>query len=600
MCGIAGIISDKLKQNNLVSRLEAMQKALQHRGPDSQGQYLSPSPSTSTALLTHTRLAIIDLSPQGAQPMSTQDGRYIITYNGEIYNYKSLQKELSSQGWVFHSDSDTEVILALYTHYGEQCLNKLRGMFAFVIWDTQEQTAFAARDPLGIKPFYYWHDAHTISFASEMKAVIAAGFSQQSLSTQGVFSYLKSGSVSEPNTLIDDIQLLQAGHCLTWHQGHINTRCYWHMTFPAQTMSYNEAISITRTALEESVKAHFVSDVPVGIFLSGGIDSTALLALAKQVTSHPLRTYSIAFEDPAWNEGDIAKRVAAHFGTHHTELVMTAELARPLFTDFLAAVDQPSIDGFNTFCVAKLAHDHGEKVVLSGLGGDEIFAGYKSFKILPKMLKLSRCLALLRPVISGFNALSKRWLSPRLRRLLDCLCQPNSLPAAHQSLRGIFSNDEARALTSLLSPQALIAPQSNKDEQIKWPANTQDRISQLELSTYMRNQLLRDSDINSMAWGLELRVPFVDHILLDRLSHIPSEYRLQYGKQLLIDSVPEVPEWVFNRPKQGFRFPFDEWFESEWQQRPLSLKPPRWISLSPWYRRWSLTLLSHWIKRDAT
>jgi asparagine synthase (glutamine-hydrolysing) len=610
MCGIAGILSSnapsthrQAEQSKFCSpttsvvirdralKLKAMQDALAHRGPDGKGAFFSPS---HQAALCHTRLSIIDLSDGGHQPMTSADKRYTITFNGEIYNYKKLRTQLEIEGEVFQSDSDTEVILRLYARKGPSCVAILRGMFAFLIWDEQEKTAFAARDALGIKPFYYTKMAGSFVFASEIRAVLASGCSSKSISSRGVMSYLMRGTVAEPYTIIKNVKMLPAGTHLTWKAGKTKIRRYWNLGFHADSYTSSKAIEVTRTALEHSIRAHLVGDVPVGIFLSGGIDSTALVAIASKLSKTQVNTYSIAFENPDWNEGDIAKRVATHFNTNHTEFVMTAEVAKPLFKQFLDDIDQPTIDGFNTYCVSKLASEHGEKVVLSGLGGDEIFAGYQSFVTIPKMLKQSRLLAPFRFLIAPLSKKIQKSLSAKQRRISDALSNPRSMSSAHQSFRGIFSVEEASELTNILcnaSPKPIPLAEPNHATQI-------DNVSHLELSTYLRDQLLRDSDVASMAWGLELRVPFIDRVFIEQVSSIPAEYRLQLGKKLLIDSVPELPNWVIERPKQGFRFPFDLWFESSWKEIPLPTTP-EWIELTPWYRRWSLTVLNDWKARHA-
>lgn len=589
MCGIAGILSTQLSPDITAQKLAVMQQHLNHRGPDGRGEYFSPS---HKAALAHTRLSIIDLSESGSQPMSDSSGRYTISFNGEIYNYQELKATLIEQGVQFNSNSDTEVILALYAKLGPDFLHKLRGMFAFVIWDEVEKTAFAARDPLGIKPLYYFDNGTTLALASEIRALIAADLSLQKINARGVYSFLKTGSVSEPDTLIDDIMLLPAGHTLSWSAGISSVRPYWAIRFESSEMDLATAQRTTRNALESTVAAHFVSDVPVGIFLSGGIDSTAIVALASKINSQPLNTYSIAFQDPEWNEGDIARRVAEHFGCNHTEFVMTPEIARPLFDEFLNTVDQPTIDGFNTFCVSKLASDAGQKVVLSGLGGDELFAGYKSFETLPKMLKVSTLLKPFVLVSKVKSVVLNRVISAKLRRIFDFLLAPGSVRAAHTSLRGIFSHSEAEALCSEL---ALETKTTLLAEPVQ-PTQA-DQISELELTTYMRNQLLRDSDVTSMAWGLELRVPFVDRELLEQVAKIPAHIRLRPGKKLLVEAVPEIPEWVVSRPKQGFRFPFDQWFADQWQGMDAISSTPRWVKLEPWYRRWALIVLNHWVAR---
>ncbi len=594
MCGIAGIISTSSKSDCMASALEAMQSTLKHRGPDSTGTYFCPS---KQAALTHSRLSIIDLSADAAQPMSNNSGRYTISFNGEIYNYQELRQQLISLGYKFTSQSDTEVILHLYAEHGAPCVNKLRGMFAFLIWDKQLKTAFAARDPLGIKPFYFHDENQKLTFSSEIKSLISSGCSQQKLDPKGLYDYLKTGSVSEPNTLINDIKLLDAGHYLIWKDGKLKKTCYWEIDFTKpQTITYQQAINKTRNALNDSIKAHLVSDVPVSLFLSGGIDSTALLALITANTNIKVNTYSIAFEEPSWNEGEFARQVADHFKSNHTQWLITKQQAKGLFKDYCDAIDQPSIDGFNIFCAAKLARDHAEKVVLSGLGGDEIFAGYKSFELLPKMVKLSNALKVFSPI----TRLKSKYLTPflltKFRRIFDFLSQPGSLTAAHQSLRGIFSHYEAKSLTEKICKVQIES--TGKTENLNL-LDLKNDISKLELSTYMRNQLLRDSDVMTMHWGLELRVPFVDSKLIDEIATIPSDIRLTYGKKLLIDSIPEIPSWVHQRPKQGFRFPFDLWFKEQWQEINVTPIPEKWIKLTPWYRQWSLAVLTLWIKRHA-
>ncbi|MFT6408987.1 MAG: asparagine synthase (glutamine-hydrolyzing) [Arenicella sp.] len=620
MCGIAGILSpqassvqaqslqsdidrshslgDQAKSaidpaviKRLASKLKAMQDALTHRGPDSKGAFFSPS---YQAALAHTRLSIIDLSNGGHQPMSAANQRYTITFNGEIYNYKKLRTQLEVEGEEFESDSDTEVILKLYISKGAACVQLLRGMFAFLIWDEQEQKAFAARDALGIKPFYYLKSDGSFIFASELRAVLASGYSSRRISSRGVMSYLLKGTVAEPDTAIKNLKMLPAGTYLTWKSGKTKLHRYWNLDFSVQHFSGLKAIEVTRTALEHSIRAHLVSDVPVGIFLSGGIDSTALVAIASKLSKKQINTYSIAFESPEWNEADIAKRVAQHFGTNHTEFLITAKIARPLFNQFLLDIDQPSIDGFNTYCVSKLASEAGEKVVLSGLGGDELFAGYTTFEVLPEMMRKSRLLRKLNFMLKPLSKALYKTLSPRQRRISDALNNSHSLTAAHQSFRGIFSISEAYELTNIVcnkAPKEIFVAEPNHPSEA-------DNISHLELSTYLRNQLLRDSDVASMAWGLELRVPFIDRVFIEQISTISSDIRLQQGKKLLIDCVPELPSWVVNRPKQGFRFPFDEWFESSWNDMPMPVTP-KWIPLQPWYRRWSLVVLNDWKARHV-
>jgi asparagine synthase (glutamine-hydrolysing) len=495
MCGIAGIINLNPNNGNLEAKIEKMQTALKHRGPDDAGIYISTDKQAS---LAHTRLSILDLSSAGHQPMSTSDGLYSITFNGEIYNFQQLRENLISQGEKFHSHTDTEVILKLYQKIGSDCVQHLRGMFAFAIWDDLEKTCFLARDPLGIKPLYYYKLGTTLVFASELRSVLASGLPAINMSVEGLYGYLTTGSVPEPYTLIADIHCLAAGNWLFWKNGNTTKKQYWQINFTPEEISPPEAQEIVRTALLDSIKHHFISDVPVGIFLSGGIDSTTILALATQTQKSQLSTYSIGFSEPEYNEGKLAAKIANHFGAKHTEYQVTSSFAKGILPDFLKAIDQPSIDGFNTFCVSKVAHDNGMKVVLSGLGGDEIFGGYKSFQKVPQMVAWSKKLQILPFLSTGLGMGLERWgNSPKMQRLGNFLQQSPSLNTAYRSFRGIFSHQEACIIINQLSISIPILPplippyKGGKPESsslplaregLGWGSTPEDKVSFLELS----------------------------------------------------------------------------------------------------------------------
>jgi len=591
MCGIAGILTVHQYQDNLEQIIRRMQVALHHRGPDDAGIFIAQE---KQAAFTHTRLSILDLSSAGHQPMSTSDGRYWITFNGEIYNFQQLRRDLITQGEKFNSQTDTEVILKLYQRWGSDCVQYLRGMFAFAIWDDFEKTCFLARDPLGIKPLYYWQSGATLIFASELRALLASSLPAVNLSMEGLYGYLISGSVAEPNTLIEGVYCLNAGHYLHWQAGQLTQKQYWQIDFTPESITLEQARDKVRSALIDSIQHHFVSDVPVGVFLSGGIDSTTVVALARQTQTGLLKTYSIGFEEAEWNEGEIASKIAHHFDTEHTEYTITSSVGQSLFPKFLETIDQPTVDGFNTFCVSQLARQDGTKVVLSGLGGDELFGGYGSFHKIPQMVRLSRTIKAFYPLNIGIGMGLEHWArKPQIRRIGDFLQDTPDSKAAYRSFRGIFSHQEACQIAHQYLPERDL-PQRLRHDQVMSLPSVEDEVSLLEISGYMRNQLLRDSDVMSMSWGLELRVPLVDRVFVETIASIPSNLRLMPKKKLLIESVPELPSWVTNRPKRGFSFPFQKWITDEWHECFQGINSSENIDLGNWYRRWSLALLQYW------
>jgi len=583
MCGIAGVFSLRHGPDELRAAAVRMQEALIHRGPDDEGLWQSPS---QQAVLAHRRLSILDLSSGGKQPMTTSDGRYTVCFNGEIYNFRELREALQNEGVAFTTTSDTEVVLRLFERDGEACTARLRGMFAFAIWDEVTRSAFLARDPLGIKPLYLHRGAGTLAFASELQALVRGQLFAPTLSGRAVQRYFETGSVPEPLTLINEVECLAAGHSAHWDASGYRTQPYWRLNLSSPALSAgSDPVALTREALLDSVRHHFISDVPVGIFLSGGIDSTALLALANTTGHQGCETFSITVDDAAADEGPIARRTAQHFDAEHHEMRLDAGVAQGLFARFLDHLDQPTIDGLNTYTVSALAHQHGMKVVLSGLGGDELFGGYSSFQTIPKMCRwhaMARSLPGLCPLLDMGQS--------KHRRLADFLRSPGTVEDAYSSLRGIFSKAEAAQLTTWITGREEV-----KTESKKWKAEgcIPDQISELELTRYMRNQLLRDSDVMSMAHGLELRVPFVDRVLLEAVADIPAAVRLQANKRLLTQAVPEVPDWVVNQKKRGFLFPYQKWLGSEWGQTFEHATRGAPVRMATWYQKWSVFVLQH-------
>lgn len=582
MCGIAGWFGGEFRCD-----AEALLSRIRHRGPDGEGVWIQ---ADQAAGLVHTRLAILDPTDAGRQPMVCHgtvdsDGESWIVFNGEIFNFRELRRELEEDGENFGGGSDTEVLLRLLARDGERVLPRLAGMFAFAWYDARSRRALLARDAFGIKPLYYTERNGSLAFASEVRALRPL-LQDAATSPESLRDLLLWGTIPEPATVVEGIVQLPAGSALEWTDGKVTVH-RWHNVQFETTSPVRDAVSLTRSALRESVQRHLVSDVPVGVFLSGGIDSTAVLALTRDVlgSKADIRTFSIGFEDPEYDESAIARRTAEHFGARHTEWRMTAQEGRAEIQGYMDAMDQPTIDGFNTWCVSRLSRREGVKVVLSGLGGDEMFAGYGSFRQVPRFLRAYAALG-----SSRFIAGAALDLSPagsRWRRLGAFLRGSGTAVSAFHAQRGIFTEAESAELTRSITGQ--------EPGPVEWstgvlPENSRDAVSFMEITLYMRNQLLRDSDVFSMAHGLELRVPFVDARLFATLSAIPASTRLRDGKRLLLDAVPEVPEWVRNQPKRGFRFPFQDWV-SDGFGGSLSIAAERTtVPLVTWYRQWALAV----------
>lgn len=597
MCGIAGSLNSKTSPSITDEVATRLRGSLRHRGPDDSGLWRS---ADGQACFIHTRLSILDLSAAGHQPMTLPGGRFTITFNGEIYNFQELREQLLARGVTFRTQTDTEVILRLYESEGREMVKKLRGMFAFAIWDEESKSCFCARDPFGIKPFYYGVSEGRFCFASELRALIQAGLTSSRLNPQAVAAYFETGSVPEPLTLIEGVSCLKPGHALFWKDGEIQATRHWEPVFPFAVADEPpceaaEAASRLRLALLDSVRHHFISDVPVGIFLSGGIDSTLLLALARELGHEKISTFSIGVDDPGLDESSVARRTATHFSADHHEKRLDDHAGRAIFDQFITCIDQPSIDGFNAFTVSAFAREHGMKVVLSGLGGDEIFGGYPSFSQVPRLSRISRLLGTVPGVRQVAGRLMERYSkSNRTRRIGTFFQSDPCVATAYRAYRAIFSRKDALSLTAHYTGVAEVPRHARPAYAM--PPTAEDEVSLCEITGYMRNQLLKDSDVMSMAHGLELRVPLVDRVLFDTVASVPAALRLRSGKRYLLDAVPEIPSWVAEQPKRGFLFPYQRWAEASWSQLFERL-PINHLGVTPsWYQRWSLLVLQHWLK----
>lgn len=573
MCGIAGIASlSGPPARDLRERVETMCDAIRHRGPDDHGVELC---AQGVVALGNQRLAIRDISPAGHMPMANAAGNVRITYNGEIYNAVDLRRELERDGITFRSTSDTEVILYGYEKWGEDVVSRIRGMFAFAIVDERTRTPklFLARDPLGIKPLYYAATSDAFVFASECRAIVRSGLVSREVSPRALVTYLRLGSVPAPLTIYRDIDALTAGATLTvsLEAGAQPTepRTYWTLPPMAERPRSQDDV---RSMLVDSVKRHLVSDVPLGAFLSGGIDSGAIVALTREALPHStIRTCTLAFEGDQGDDVDVAlARVAAKaFSTEHVEVsINPAEVVRDLDA-IVTALDQPSNDGVNTYLVSKAARSSGLTVALSGIGGDELFGGYSTFRRLGPAIRAASVASVLPGAARAARAATAA-VAPNhgITRMLDWTADAGAEAAAqYLGLRGFFSES---VIENLVAPEVLAgtAPQellALVNDAAKVPAQTSaegfDAASRFELTCYMRHQLLRDADVMSMAHSLEVRVPFVDREVVELVLSLPLEMRAgDPPKRLLRALVPRLPPEIRERSdKQGFTVPLARW-----------------------------------------
>jgi asparagine synthase (glutamine-hydrolysing) len=548
-------------------------------------------------------------------------GRFVIVFNGEIYNFVSLREGLENAGERFTSNSDTEVLLRLWATQGPGCLAQLRGMYAFAIWDCVEQSLWLARDPLGIKPLYYCLTNETLTFASEIKALRALQLGGE-INPSGVGAFLKWGSIPAPLTLYKDIQALPPASLLVWEEakGHVRIKKFWDfgiawdksLALVESIKSRSDAVEWTRAALYDSVKAHLVSDVPVGAFLSGGIDSTAVVSLMRQAGQREIKTFSIGSDNVSLDEMPFAMQAAAHYQTEHHERRVSASDFADLRPVFLKTLDQPTIDGFNTFLVSRLAHEHGLKVVTSGVGGDEIFRGYPAiFKTLPMLYRLldstPKVVQKLCATTTKYGSTNQR-VRQRSRRILSLLRTKPGLSQLYLWSRELFTQDEIKGLfkdTDFAKQAAGVDMQQFLPNGEANGASKQARLSMYESRRYLGSQLLADSDNFSMAHSLELRVPLVDHVLYEQMLAIQDKFfsdRAGTPKSLLVASVGDLPDGLVKRKKQGFMLPFQDWlarkpcfvtsnvFDKEMSSRILSeVEQGR----RGWAASWALEVLNH-------
>ncbi len=622
MCGITGIhgLEGLGDPEALIRR---MNDAMAHRGPDAHGVQ-----RRGDTVLGQRRLSIIDLSSASDQPFTSSDGRYTIAYNGEIYNYRELKKELGDRNW--RTSSDTEVLLAAFAEWGADCLHRLHGMFAFAVQDAVTGELFIARDRMGIKPLYWYHANGRLVFASELRSLLSSGFVPRTLDRDALVDHLRYQTVHAPHTLVKDVRMLEAGHYLRVRGAEVTDHRWYQLVHAvrsdAKDMPLAEVRTEVRRLLGRAVEKRLVSDVPFGAFLSGGIDSSAVVGLMAQASDSPVHTFSVVFNEPEFSEEKYARIVAGRFRTEHTAIrLQPADMLRML-PDALAAMDHPSADGPNTYVVSKVTKEAGITMALSGLGGDEVFAGYPVFTrsvALQQRRWLARVPHALRSLLATTaNSLRPSITMAKMGELLRL--SGFEVDDTYPISRLTFGDRELEALFGIQRlpsnrVRTILSELLENDDGADLPVLSQ--VSLGELSTYLQNVLLRDTDQMSMAHALEVRVPFLDHELVEFVLGVSDAHKYPHTpKQLLVDSLGDLlPREIVDRPKMGFTLPWDLWMRNELRafcaERLARLDArgilgkgcmmnvwDRFLARDPrvnWSRVWSLVVLGDWLDRHG-
>jgi asparagine synthase (glutamine-hydrolysing) len=561
MCGIAGIYRFRSQRPVEPGELRAMGACLAHRGPDDEGYY-----NAGPLGLAHKRLTILDTSRRGRGPMFTDDGRVVISFNGEIYNFLELRAELEKKGYTFHTRTDTEVILRLWQEHGEGLLEHLNGMFAFAIWDLDRRKLFLARDRLGIKPLYYQVTEEGIAFASEVKALLAVNRNRPGVDLEMLDAYMSVGYVPTERTLFAGITKLQPGWCLAVHEGRIDLRQYWDLKFETEEMSEEECVRQATDLLRDAVRLQLRSDVPLGVFLSGGVDSSAVVALMHDLGIRDIRTFTVAYDfGPGFDETRWARQIAQQFGTLHREVFVTPQDFQDFIPSLVWHMDEPVTESaaISLYFVSKLARED-VVVVLSGEGSDEVFGGYPIYKYMQTLERYRRLPeALRRGVINpALNLLGGKW--PKYTHLAE-----QALPERYLGV----SFYEAPVKNSLLRPEIrnLFNGHAMSSVARRYYEKTEGldpllRMMYLDIKSWLPDDLLIKADKMTMASSVELRVPFLDHRVVELGAKIPPRHRIKgwSTKHILKKAMePYLPHEILHRGKMGFPTPLARMFQRE-------------------------------------
>lgn len=621
MCGINGVFhyhgSVKIE-----GELKKMNQALAYRGPDAEGIY-----EDLNVELGHRRLSIIDLSESANQPITSHDGNLVIVFNGEVYNYADIKKQIPE--YPFKTQGDTEVVLAAFQKWGEHALRLLNGIFSFAVWNKNTKQLFIARDRLGVKPLYYFSSNQVFMFSSSMKAILSTGRSQNKISKSGLVDFLRYQTVHAPETIISDVHVLMPGtFAYISEEDNFQPVPYWSLTNAPKKSAGNrqEIIKSVREQVEKSVHLQLVSDAPFGAFLSGGIDSSILVGVMASQRSQPVDTFSVVFKEDEFSEGKYADLVAKKFNTRHHEIELSVGAFRDLIPEALKSMDHPSGDGPNTYVVSKKTHEAGIKMALTGLGGDELFCGYSIFNQI-KQINSKKWLR-------SFPVYARRPLANMYRNIkgtvaADKIASVMSLAEfdtenIYEYYRRVFNENQVKQLLLSYDKVPVSVFHLVKEQvgynQPGWNLPLMSRVSVAEITTYMQNVLLRDADQMGMANSLELRVPFLDHELVELALGIADGAKVGgMPKKLLVESFQDLlPEEIWDRKKMGFVLPYEVWMKNE--LKTFCEVKLKWLGgtayfnehavmnywtqflngnkMVTWSRIWTLVVLSNWMEEN--